>query len=117
MREKAYRDRAAGTFDLMLSFLLGGLAGAAVATLYAPRPGLDTRERLKEGIARGAERSKEVGERVVDKGRGLMHDASQYIDRGRERLNAAVDAGREAYRREKDAVSPPAPDGGGQSAL
>ena len=118
MREEIYSDRGAGTSDLILSFLLGGVAGAAVAILYAPRPGLETRERLKEGITRGAERSRELKERVVDKGRGLIEDASQYVDRGRERLSAAVEAGREAYHKEKDTLNPPAPyAGGGQGAL
>jgi gas vesicle protein len=118
MREETYANRGAGASDLLLSFLLGGLAGAAVAILYAPRPGLETRERLKEGIARSTERGKELKERVVDRGRGLIQDASQYVDKGRERISAAVEAGREAYRQEKDTLAAPAAYGGGsQGAL
>jgi gas vesicle protein len=118
MREETYSDGRGGTSDLVLSFLLGGLAGAAIAVLYAPRPGLETRERLREGINRGAQRGRELRDQVVERGRGLVHEATDYVERSRDRLNAAVDAGREAYRREKDAMTPPAPyAGGGQGAL
>jgi gas vesicle protein len=98
-------DRASG---VILSFLLGGLTGAALATLFAPRPGRETREMLQERIREGRERGRELGDRAVERGRELLDDAEKYVDRQRDvvttrkdRLAAAVEAGRQAYREEK----------------
>ena len=56
---------------------------------------------------RGAGRS--LRERAVAKGREVLEEANEYIDKQREtieqrreRLAAAVDAGRQAYREEKE---------------
>jgi len=116
MREQMHTHGRSETSDVLLSFLLGGLAGAAIAMLYAPRPGLETRERLREGVARGAQRGREIKDRMVGRSRELAHDASHYVERGRDRVNAAVDAGREAYRQEKGTTSSP-PYSGGQGTL
>jgi len=94
---------------IMLSFLLGGLTGAALAILFAPRSGRETREMLGDRFREGAERSREVRDKVVGKGREMLDDASEYVEKQREgmtsrkeRLAAAIEAGRQAYREEKD---------------
>lgn len=80
------RDEGAGAGSILLAFLLGAVSGAAVALLYAPATGRDTREylgdRAREGKARAAE--------AAEKGR-------QAINQGRETITAAVERGREAY--------------------
>jgi len=43
-------DRGAGTSGVVLSFLLGALSGAALAILFAPRSGRETREMLGERL-------------------------------------------------------------------
>jgi gas vesicle protein len=103
------RDSGSGASGIILSFLLGGLAGAAVAVLYAPRSGRETREILGERLREGKERGKRLREKAVARGRGLLEDATDYVerqkeslDKQRERLSAAVDAGRQAYREEKE---------------
>ncbi len=94
---------------VMLAFLLGGVTGAALALLYAPRSGHETREMLGERIREGTDRSRELRDKAVARGKELLDDASGYVERQRgnlekrkERLAAAVDAGRQAYREEKD---------------
>lgn len=47
----------------LISFLLGGLAGAALAVLFAPAAGLETRRRIGEGVREGAERTRELARR------------------------------------------------------
>ena len=53
------RDDGAGAGNILLAFLLGAVSGAAVALLYAPASGRDTRdylgEKAREGRARAAE--------------------------------------------------------------
>ena len=48
------RDEGAGAGIVLLAFLLGAVAGAAVALLYAPATGRETRELLGEKTARRA---------------------------------------------------------------
>ena len=102
-------ERGAGASGIILSFLLGGLAGAALAILFAPRSGEETREMLGEKLREGAERGRNLRDRAVSKGREVLDDAAEYVDRQRDtlekrrdRLAAAVEAGRQAYRDEKE---------------
>jgi gas vesicle protein len=101
-------DRGPGSSGVILSFLLGGLTGAALAILFAPRSGRETREMLGERLRDTAERGRDFRERVVSRGREILDDAEQFvhdqrenIEKQRERLSAAVEAGRQAYREEK----------------
>jgi gas vesicle protein len=102
-------DRGAGASGIILSFILGGLAGAALAVLFAPRSGEETRELLEEKLRESAERGKRLRDRAVSKSRETLEDASDYLDKQKEslekrrdRLAAAVEAGRQAYRDEKE---------------
>jgi len=102
-------ERDAGTSGVVLSFLLGALSGAALAILFAPRSGRETREILGEKLRETAERGRDLGERAVEKGKEVAEDASGFVERGRDvlekrrdRLAAAVEAGRQAFRDEKE---------------
>jgi len=102
-------DRGPAASSIILSFLLGGVTGAALAILYAPRSGKETRDLLGERIRDGAERGRELRERAALKGREILDDAAEYLDRQKEglerrkeRVAAAVEAGRQAYRDEKE---------------
>ena len=101
-------DRGSGS-GVVLSFLLGGLTGAALAILFAPRSGEETREMLGGKLREGAERGRKIRDRAAARGREILEDASDYVENQREalekrrdRLSAAVDAGRQAFRDEKD---------------
>ena len=75
------RDEGAGS--ILLAFILGAVSGAAVALLYAPATGQETREYLaREARARAAE--------AAAKGK-------EVLDQGRETLTTAIERGREAY--------------------
>jgi gas vesicle protein len=98
-----------GTSGILLSFMLGALSGAALAILFAPRSGRETREILGEKLRETADRSRKLGEQAIEKGREMAEDATGYVDKQREalerrrdRLAAAVEAGRQAYREEKE---------------
>jgi gas vesicle protein len=101
-------DRGSSASGVILSFLLGGLTGAALAILFAPRSGEETRELLGEKMREGADKGRRMRDRAVAKGREVLDDATDYVegqremlDKRRERLQAAVEAGRQAYREEK----------------
>jgi len=80
------RDDGAGAGSILLAFILGAVSGAAVALLYAPATGRETREFLGEKAREGRDRANEVAQ----KGR-------QAINQGRETLSTAIERGREAY--------------------
>jgi gas vesicle protein len=64
------RESRSGAGDVTLAFLLGAAAGAAVALLFAPAPGRETREFLgqkaREGQDKAAELAKETWSRQRD---------------------------------------------------
>ena len=75
-----------GGGTVMLAFLVGALTGAAVALLFAPASGEETREYLGQRARESRARAREA----LEQGR----DAYQ---RQREHLSNAIDRGREAF--------------------
>jgi gas vesicle protein len=71
---------------VMLAFVVGALTGAAVALLFAPASGEETREYLGQKAREGRARAREA----VDPGRDVYQ-------RQRDNLTSAVDRGREAF--------------------
>ena len=80
------RDDGTGAGSVLLAFLLGAVSGAAVALLYAPVTGRETREYLGEKAREGRDRATDAAQ----KGR-------QAINQGRETVATAIERGREAY--------------------
>jgi gas vesicle protein len=80
------RDDGAGAGSVMLAFILGAVSGAAVALLYAPASGRETREYLGEKAREGRDRAAEASER-----------GREVLNQGRDTLAHAIDRGREAY--------------------
>jgi gas vesicle protein len=80
------RDEAAGAGSILLAFLLGAVSGAAIALLYAPQTGQETRDYLGEKAEEARRRAAEA----AAKGR-------EVINQGRDTLNTAIERGREAY--------------------
>jgi gas vesicle protein len=82
-----------GPGGLLIAFIAGAVTGAAVALLFAPASGDETRQYLGERAREGRERAAEAARQ----GRELLQ-------RQRENLSAALERGREAYQsaREKE---------------
>ena len=85
------RDEGAGAGSVLLAFLLGAVSGAAVALLYAPAAGRDTREYLGEKAREG----RDLAAEAAQKGR-------QAFNQGRETLSSAIERGREAYQQARE---------------
>ena len=77
-------NNSAGT--VLVAFALGAVAGAAIALLYAPTSGEETRRKL-------AEKARESR----DKAEALARQGREFVDRQRETVTAAVEKGREAF--------------------
>jgi len=75
-----------GAGTIFVAFVLGAVTGAALALLYAPAAGNETREYLGEKAREGRARAAEA----AAKGR-------EVLNQGRETLTTASERGREAY--------------------
>ena len=101
-----------GGSDKILFFMAGAGLGAALALLFAPKSGRETREL----IARTGKDSREFITNKVSEGRQVVEERSRklgddfttFLDRSKdavqrqkEQLTAAFEAGKQAYRDEK----------------
>jgi gas vesicle protein len=84
------RHDAVGSGTVMLAFIAGSIAGAAVALLFAPAAGDETRHFLNE-------KAREGRERAAAAAASATHQGSEFLRRQREGVQNAVDRGRRAY--------------------
>jgi gas vesicle protein len=96
------RDDGGVAGTIIVSFLLGAVAGAAVALLVAPATGDEMRRIL-------AEKAKEGRDRATDAAR----QGREFVNKQRDTLTSAIDRGREAYQQARGGGEP-GPAGGGQ---
>jgi gas vesicle protein len=72
--------------SVLMAFVVGAMAGAAVALLYAPASGEETRRKLGEKAREGREKAET-----------LAREGREFIARQRETLASAVATGRHAF--------------------
>ncbi len=118
-------------WDLVKGLVIGGLIGAAIGILFAPKSGKETRQdiadkadellaKAKEEYEKAAEKSKaayeaavrrlkdaegtarEKVEEIEGKVSELAHQGAETLAENTNRLKKALDAGVEAYREEKN---------------
>jgi gas vesicle protein len=100
--------------DKFLYFLAGAGIGAVLALLFAPKSGRETRELLaktatdsKEFIsnkyADGKQFVGDTSRRVTDDFNVFLDKSKEAVQRQKEQLSAAFEAGKAAYREEKGA--------------
>jgi gas vesicle protein len=82
----ADNDNSIGPGTVMVAFVVGALTGAAVALLFAPASGEETREYLGQK----ARETKARAQQALDEGREFYNDQ-------RQGLTSAIDRGREAF--------------------
>ena len=84
-------DSGAGT--IVAAFVLGAIAGAAVALLMAPTTGEEMRRMIGEKAREGREKANEAA-----------REGREFVNRQREHLTNAVERGREAYQQARKTV-------------
>ena len=84
------------------SFLLGLGVGVAIGMLFAPKSGSETRELIKNKAGEGGEYIKQRSADIKDTATGWVDKGKETLNRQKDTLNDAMEAGKQAYR---DAVS------------
>jgi gas vesicle protein len=82
-------------------FLVGLGIGALMGILFAPKSGEETREFLSQKAEEGKEYAQRKARELRGRAEDLVERGKQVATRQKESISAAVDAGRDAYQREK----------------
>lgn len=97
---------------IVLSFIAGAAVGATAALLFAPRSGRETRQKIaefgyemKDKISELPEQIKSHAAPLVNKGKEIVEKGKHYVDDQKRILSAAVEAGKEAMKHEKEAIA------------
>ena len=80
---------------ILMAFVLGAIAGAATALLWAPQTGEETRRLLADKAREGREKAAEAAQK-----------GKEFVDRQRDTLHTALDRGKEAYQRARGTEEP-----------
>ncbi len=98
-------DYESSSGSWLLTFILGGLIGAAVALLVAPKSGRQTREQLKDM----AQDAREKAGGYYDQARTKMSDAMQkgadVFQQKKSEMESAAEQAKGAYHQAKDTMS------------
>ncbi len=85
-----------------LGFFLAGLGiGAILALLFAPKSGKETRDYLTQKAAEGKDYMTAKGRELREQAEELMDKGKNLLSKERERVAAAIEAGRQTYKEEK----------------
>jgi gas vesicle protein len=85
-----------------ISYFLVGLGiGAVVGILFAPKSGEETREYLSKKAEEGKDYAQQKARELRERAEDLVERGKQVASKQKDSLSAAVDAGRDAYQREK----------------
>ncbi|OPY68911.1 MAG: YtxH-like protein [Syntrophorhabdaceae bacterium PtaU1.Bin034] len=93
------------TGSWLLSFILGGLVGAAVALLVAPKSGRQTREHIKDLAEDAREKAGGYYGQARDKMSTAMQKGAEVFQQKKSEMESRIAEGKEAYEKSKDALS------------
>jgi gas vesicle protein len=92
------RSDSGDAATVVVAFVFGAIAGAAVALLMAPAPGEETRRIL-------ANRAREASDRANE----VARQGREFVNQQRDNLSSAIDRGREAYNQARSGGAPGSP--------
>jgi len=78
------------------------LVGAGIALLVAPKSGRETREKLRELVKDAKEETGQYLEKVKGSAATVVKKEEKFLEEQKSMLTTAVEAGKEAYEKEKE---------------
>ncbi len=91
--------------SIILAFFIGGLVGAGVALLFAPQPGKETRQKIKELADEAKEKAIKCADEVKSKVTTTVEKGKDLVEEKKSLITTAVEAGKEAYAKEKEKLA------------
>jgi gas vesicle protein len=82
-------------------FMVGLGVGALLGILFAPKSGEETREYLSQKAEEGKEYAQRKARELKERAEDLIERSKGVATRQKDSIAAAVEAGRDAYQREK----------------
>ena len=83
--------------DTLVAFVLGGIIGAALGILYAPRSGKETRYNIKRMGEDIADSVGDISEDMKETGRKLYEEGREKVMTGKDKISEAFEAGKKAF--------------------
>lgn len=90
--------------SIIFSFFLGGLVGAGVALLLAPKSGREAREQIKGLAHEVKEKTGTYVEQVKSKAATVLEKGKELIEKEKSVISSAIDSGIKAYEKEKEKI-------------
>jgi len=90
-----------GASTVLLSFFIGGIVGAGVALLVAPKAGKETREKIKELMEEAKDKADGYVEQMRETAASVVEKGKELIEEQKAVIATAVEAGKEAYEKER----------------
>jgi gas vesicle protein len=94
------QDCGCSAGKVVCSFFIGGLIGAGVALLIAPKTGEETRGMIKELAEEVKEKAEDYVDQVKGTARIYVEKGKDFIEKEKEIITKTMEAGKEAYKKE-----------------
>ncbi len=91
---------------MLLAFLAGAISGAAVALLFAPAAGDETRQFLSDKARESRERAVTAAREGRDKAVSAAREGRDAVRRQKDQITTAIERGREAYSKVRQGEEP-----------
>ncbi len=100
-----YEEKEYSKGTMVAAFLVGGLVGAGIALLTAPRSGKETREKIKELTEDAKEKILSVAEDAKHRIQDTVKHGKDVVHEKRSFIVGAVEAGKKAMEEEKQRMT------------
>lgn len=98
----SHHDEGTSATAVLVSFFAGAALGAAIALLYAPKSGRETREQIADLADDAVDKIKDYAKEAQCKIKTALEEGKETIAEKKSILSSAIEAGREAMMKEKD---------------
>ncbi|MCA6071917.1 MAG: YtxH domain-containing protein [Endomicrobium sp.] len=83
--------------DTLVAFVLGGLIGAALGILYAPRSGKETRRNIKKFSTEVSDTISDLSENLTETGRKVYEEGEERVLSGRDKISEVFETSKKAF--------------------
>jgi gas vesicle protein len=102
MRHEEEGGGGSGAGSVLFAFFLGGIVGAGLALLLAPQSGMETRRRITDFADDMKGRAEDYVHQARDSVDTNVRKGKGYISEKKTAISTAIEAGKEAYDKEKE---------------